>query len=88
MEPYTAPAPAPKHITPDPVDKPPIWEVAKQVIERAGGSMSPGDIAHLLRSFGYTNLEGRPGKETVRTLLNKKKDVFRKLADGRFEVIK
>jgi hypothetical protein len=37
---------------------------------------------------GFTQLEGRPGRETVRSLLRKKSDVFVRLEDGRYELKK
>jgi hypothetical protein len=74
----TQPAPAP------PLQ--PIWQVAKAVVEQAGHPLSPGEIADMLRGLGFKTLEGRSGREIVRSVLNKKKNVFQKLDGGKFAV--
>jgi hypothetical protein len=66
----------------------PIWMVARTVIEQAGHPLSPGEIAEMLYGLGFKTLVGRPGRETVRALLNKKKGLFQKLEGGRFAVRK
>lgn len=66
----------------------PIWMVAKAVIEQAGHPPTPGEIAGMLYGLGFKTLLGRPGRETVRSLLNKKKNIFQKLDDGKFAVRK
>lgn len=64
----------------------PIWQVAKTVIEQAGHPLNPGEIAEMLYGLGFKTLTGRPGRETVRSLLNKKKNIFQKSDGGKFTV--
>lgn len=64
----------------------PVWQVAKTVIEQAGHPSNPGEIAEMLYGLGFKTLTGRPGRETVRSLLNKKKNIFQKLDGGKFTV--
>jgi hypothetical protein len=87
MEPYRTPVP---EETPadNPTLKRTIWEASRAVLETSTVPMSTGEIAQVLVGLGYKTLAGRAGKETIRALLNKKKGVFRKDADGKFELIK
>ena len=65
-----------------------IWVAAQEILGRSEVPMSPKEIADKMLGLGYKDLVGRPGKETVRSLLAKKKNVFTKLPDGRFELRK
>ena len=65
-----------------------IWIAAQEILGRSEVPMSPKEIADIMLGLGYKDLVGRPGKETVRSLLTKKKNVFTKLPDGRFELRK
>jgi hypothetical protein len=87
MEPYRTPVPAEVPID-NPAIKRTIWEASRAVLETSTVPMSTGEIAQVLVSLGYKTLAGRAGKETIRALLNKKKGVFRKAADGKFELIR
>jgi hypothetical protein len=62
----------------------PIWAVAKELLEKANRPMSSAELAEALFGLGFTQLVGRPGKETVRALLNKKKNVFERVEGGNF----
>jgi hypothetical protein len=86
MEPYRPPEEPQETPTENSVERRPIWEAARSVLEKSGVPMSTGEIAQVLIGLGYDTLAGRSGKETVRALLNKKKGIFRKLQDGRFEL--
>jgi hypothetical protein len=88
MEPYQPSQKLQNSQPSGPSDKRPIWAVAKEILERSQKPMSSGEIAEILRSLGFTQLEGRPGRETVRSLLRKKNDVFVRLEDGRYELKK
>ena len=87
MEPYTQEQENTQESN-KPIEARAIWVVAREVLERSNVPLSPGDIANTLRGLGFTQLAGRSGKETVRSALVKKKDIFTRLSDGRFELKK
>jgi hypothetical protein len=73
---------------PDVISSQPIWTVAKTIIEQAGRPMTPGELTETLYGLGFKQLTGRPGREIVRSILNKKKQIFEKSEDGRFTLRK
>jgi len=90
MEPYHLRETLSAQVAAGPAESPPqrraIWVVAQEILERSVSPMSAKEIADIMLDLGHTDLVGRPGKETVRSLLTKKRGIFTKLPDGRFEL--
>lgn len=90
MEPYRSPETPPLQATTNPIGegKEAIWSVAKQILEQAKRPMSTAELTDVLCGLGFPQLVGRPGRETVRAVIAKKKAIFEKLADGNWVVRK
>ncbi|HEX3745838.1 MAG TPA: hypothetical protein VHW09_17980 [Bryobacteraceae bacterium] len=64
--------------------KRPIWKYVQDVMtNQPGRAFSLDEIMENLRSFGVA-LQGRIGKESVRSILFKKRNIFSKDAEGRY----
>jgi hypothetical protein len=63
----------------------PIWELARDLLERMDQPMSAKQIVDALRSTG-TQIGGRTPVEMLRVSLIRKSDVIERMPDGRFQV--
>jgi hypothetical protein len=63
----------------------PIWQGARQILHENDAPMSARQLAEALIAMGW-QLEGKTPIESLRTTLIRKRDVFERLADGRYRL--
>ena len=62
----------------------PIWQAARDLLERKGKPMTAKQITDALLSTGL-KIEGKTPMESVRVALIRKAEVIERLSDGRFQ---
>lgn len=62
-----------------------IWQLARDILQQANKPLTINEIMRSLQGFG-SRLAGRPGKETVRSILHKKSEVFERTTDGKYRL--
>ena len=63
----------------------PIWQAAKELLEKRGKPMTARQIRDALLSTGV-KVEGKTPMESVRVALIRKSEFIEKLQDGRFQL--
>jgi len=64
----------------------PIWKKAEYVLKASGVPMSAKDLLDALTAMGV-QFDGKTPLESLRTTLIRKPEIFRRLDDGKFELV-